>query len=37
MLGLVDDPSELAMNGDPMLTNTRRDPINFNETNEQSR
>ena len=37
MLGLVEDPSEFAMNGDAVLTNTCRDPTNFNETNKKNR
>ena len=37
LLGLVEDPSEFAMNGDSMLTNTSRDPINFNQNQKQKR
>ena len=37
MLGLVEDPSEFAMNGDTVLTNTCRDPMNSNDTGKQTR
>ena len=37
MLGLVEDPSDLATESEVALTNTRRDPASYNGVNGDTR